>query len=484
VSDTATRFAPPRSHRDDERPRLAQSAIRYQMLGMATMVAIMLYVDRLCLSNASNAIEKDLNLRGDQNAWLQSAFFWAYALLQLPAGWLGDRYGPRRVLTFYLVLWSVCTGLMGAAVGFWSLFVLRLGCGVFEAGAYPICASIAKRWASAEQRGIASAMIAVGGRIGGVIAPIATAGLMALGAWLLVSLGATTGDARWRLPFIIYGIIGVALALIFYRKFRDWPRAHPDVSEQELRAIEGDDGYEVASTRESIGSSDREANPSQDAQQRSSTHHGGPPMIAMLKSTSLWCNAFMQFGTNFGWVFVATMLPKYLEETFQTPEKERAFMQSAALFAGMIGMLCGGFLTDLGRRSFGLRWGRIVPIFVTRLVMASGFVIAIYLKSPWLIILSISLMSWAADAGTAAVWSYAQDVGGKHTGAVLGWTNMWGNFGAAIGPIAYGWIAAAFANKEEGWHAVFYACSAMVFLAALATLGIHADKKIEPTTST
>jgi MFS family permease len=97
------------------------------MVVVTTLVAVMLYLDRVCLSIVGEQIKSDQNISPDQYAWLLSSFFWAYALFQIPAGWLGDRYGARVVLSAYLFLWSACTGLMGVASGFAALLLLRLG---------------------------------------------------------------------------------------------------------------------------------------------------------------------------------------------------------------------------------------------------------------------------------------------------------------------------------------------------------------------
>ena len=96
------------------------SAVRYRMIALTTLVAVMLYLDRVCLSIVGEQLRPNLGIDETEFAWLMSSFFWAYALFQLPAGWLGDRFGPRRMLTIYLFFWSACTGLMGLATGFFT----------------------------------------------------------------------------------------------------------------------------------------------------------------------------------------------------------------------------------------------------------------------------------------------------------------------------------------------------------------------------
>ncbi|MBX9579735.1 MAG: MFS transporter, partial [Gemmataceae bacterium] len=155
--------------------------VRYGMIAATTGVAVMLYLDRACLGILDEQIKPLLAdtpaAQAERFGDLSSAFFWAYAACQVPAGWLGDRYGARRVLPAYLFLWSVCTGLMGLAEGFAALFALRLACGAFEAGAYPLAAGIVRRWVPAAARGLASGCVAVGGRLGMAAAPTLTVAL-------------------------------------------------------------------------------------------------------------------------------------------------------------------------------------------------------------------------------------------------------------------------------------------------------------------
>src|SRR5579864_4438816 len=109
-------------------------------------MAVLLYLHRFCLSFAERYIKEDLGLSNGQTALLLSAFFWAYGLAQVPAGWLSDRRGARLVLTLYILLWSLCTGLIGAATAFALILALRLGCGLAQAGAYPTSAALLTDW--------------------------------------------------------------------------------------------------------------------------------------------------------------------------------------------------------------------------------------------------------------------------------------------------------------------------------------------------
>ena len=148
--------------------------IRYLIVLVTTLMAVMLYLHRFSLAFAVGYIREDLALTGGQVALVLSAFQLGYALGQVPAGWFGDRWGARIMLSLYILAWSVVTGFMGLAAGFGAVLALRVGCGLAQAGAYPVSAGLLSRWVPFSARAFASAVVSVGGRLGGAIAPILT----------------------------------------------------------------------------------------------------------------------------------------------------------------------------------------------------------------------------------------------------------------------------------------------------------------------
>jgi sugar phosphate permease len=154
------------------------TSVRHLIVAVTVAMSVILYLDRYCVSFAERYIKEDLALSETQMAWFLSAFFWSYALAQVPSGWLSDRLGSRGVLVLYIVSWSFFTAMIGLADGFVMLIVMRLGCGLGQAGAYPTAGSILSLWVPFSNRGRASGLVALGGRLGAVIAPILTAYLM------------------------------------------------------------------------------------------------------------------------------------------------------------------------------------------------------------------------------------------------------------------------------------------------------------------
>jgi ACS family glucarate transporter-like MFS transporter len=167
----------------------SKTFVRHALLSVLTLMSVLLYLDRFAVGIASEYIRQDLRMSQTQMAWFISAFFWSYALCQVPAGWLSDRFGGRIMLTIYIVAWSVFTGMMGLAQAVWIVLWLRLFCGAAQAGAYPTSVSLIRQWYPMSNRGTASSIVGLGGRFGAVLAPILT-------AWLIIYYVPMTSESR------------------------------------------------------------------------------------------------------------------------------------------------------------------------------------------------------------------------------------------------------------------------------------------------
>jgi ACS family glucarate transporter-like MFS transporter len=419
--------------------------VRYLIVLAATLMAVVLYLHRISFSFAETYIRKDLGLSDVESARMLSAFFWAYALGQVPAGFLGDRWGVRPMLTLYILLWSLFTGLTGLATMFVVILALRLGCGLAQAGAFPASAGLLSLWIPFSGRARASAVVSLGGRLGGAAAPVLTAYLLV--AFEPVGDPSLLGVSPWRPTMLVYGVVGLLVALLFWAVFRERPAAHPWANAGEVALI---------ATGRPTG-----AAPAGRA--------GALPLGAMLRSRSLGLSSVAQFTTNFGWVFLITWLPRYLEEAHRVPVEERGWMASVPLTAGMAGMLVGGWVTDRLTRALGLRWGRGLPMALTRFAAMASFLACLALDSPWAVTVALAGVAVSVDLGTPAVWAFKQDIGGPYVGSVLGWGNMWGNIGAAVSPLVLEQLRVRFS-----WDAVFLACAASFLISGLVSLGVDA----------
>ena len=237
------------------------------------------YIDRVCIMQVQDEIQYDLGITDAQFSWVFSAFALAYALFEVPTGWLGDRLGSRKVLIRIVLCWLVFTALTGLVWGFISLLIVRFLFGLGEAGAYPNMARGARNWFPFNERGRAQGMIWTFGRWGGAIAPALIVALAEPFVWL--------GLPGWRGAFILLGLMGLLWVWGFAKWYRDMPRQHPAVNNAELAWIEGQKPV-----------SDKTAPLS---------------WSAILTSPTLWSLSFMYFCSNAGWSFFITYVTKYLK---------------------------------------------------------------------------------------------------------------------------------------------------------------------------
>jgi nitrate/nitrite transporter NarK len=257
----------------------------------------------------------------------------------------------------------------------------------------------------------------------------------------------------WREVMLLYGLLGIVVAGAFWMVFRNTPGEHPRVNAAERAIIEGTQPVPKV------------------------TQQGASklPIRILLTSPSLWLMSISQFTTNFGWVFVATWLPRYLEEAHRTPTAERSVMTAVPIAVGCAGMFLGGPFTDRLTSLMGQRWGRALPLASTRFIAMAAFLGCLAPgTTAWTATAAMALMAFSVDLGVPATWAFTQDVGGRYTGSVLGWGNMWGNFGAAAAPM----VLNSLVGETKNWAAAFVACAIAFLISGVVSLGIDATQKV------
>ena len=258
----------------------------------------------------------------------------------------------------------------------------------------------------------------------------------------------------WRPVMIVYGAAGIFVALFCFMVLRNRPEEHRGCNRAELELISAGRPQHAPGPHGKVGN---------------------VPWSRLLTSRSMWLSCFSQVGTNIGWVFLFTWFPRYLLENHQVPILERGAMASTPLFAGWLGMLGGGRLTDLLVKRVGLKWGRRIPLSFTRFTGLAAFMVCPWLDHPWAVTAALSFVAISTDLGTPAGWAFCQDVGGKYVGSILGWGNMWGNLGATISPVLLAWVF-----ESWGWTEMFMVCAAAYFASGCFALGIDATVPIAP----
>lgn len=424
-----------------ERP----TRVRHSILAVTTVVAFLMYLDRICLAWIidSDSFKSQIHLSKEQVAWIKGAFFWAYALAQVPAGWLSDRFGTRVLMSSYIVLWSLFTAATSLSQGFLTLAIARIGCGLAEAGAYPASSSLLTRWAHVNWRGLGSSIISTGGRIGGAAAP-----------WLTASV-VIAYFANWRWVGWIYGIAGVGVAAAFWWVYRDHPRGHPRCNEAERALL-------------------AEGRGTQPVMREPPKRF---PWKAAVTSRSLWMASLYQTTTNIGWAFLVNSLSIYLKDVKHMSDQANGQISSTALFLGIIGLPLGGMLTDWWSRRFGIRAGRMMPLVVTRIVAVIAYFAVMAADTPLQMALAFGALAMFVDMGMPAMWALMQDISGRHQAQLFGWANMWGNFGAALQPILVGWILTSFDHNHDYREGMLF-CAGALAVSIVVAFGINAQQPV------
>ncbi|MEZ5365600.1 MAG: MFS transporter [Bryobacterales bacterium] len=197
--------------------------VRRTVLAFAFAAAFITYLDRVCISAAAPSMTAELGLTATEMGWVFSVFAVAYGIFEIPMGWMGDRFGQRKLLTRIVLSWSAFTMLTGAVRSLGPLLGVRFVFGAAEAGAFPTMARALARWFPTTERGWTTGWMWAGARLGGSLAP-------PLAAWFVVSVG-------WREAFWAFGSIGLLWCVLFWSWYRDDPAEHPRVNEAELALI-------------------------------------------------------------------------------------------------------------------------------------------------------------------------------------------------------------------------------------------------------
>ena len=433
--DVSGRFGERRTH------------VRVGVMVFLCVLSFLTYYDRQCIVRAQESIQASLAISDRQLGLIFGAFWLAYALFEIPGGWMGDRIGARFTLTRIVLAWSLFTALTGAASGFVSLLTYRFLFGVGEAGAYPNMARAQSRWLPVAERARAGGVLWLCARWGLAFAPLLfgsiTRGVESLQATL-------TGTAEphwfaaipsWRVGFFVSGLLGVIWCLAFYPWFRDEPADKKSVSASELRHIEQGRGEMGAGHHMEAGTWGK-----------------------LFTSPSLWAIALYYLFGSFGWSFYVSWMPRYLKDVHHVTFERSEWSTAWPMFCGGIACLVGGVLSDeLVRRTGWRRLGRAVFPMSGCLVAAAVMIAIPHMTSQRDATILMCVAAAAFDFGQAANWASIVDIGGRYAGVAMGFINMVGNLGNAVQPYVGAEVFSGFS-----WNMLF-AMYAAAYLLAMST---------------
>ena len=415
---------------------LRPTRTRYAVVLLVYFAAFITYLDRVCISVATPAIERDLGLSEIQFAWVFTVFYIAYGVFEIPTAWLGDRWGQRRMLIRIVGCWSLFTVFTGMARSLGMLLMTRTVFGAAEAGAFPTLSRTLSRWLPFDERSRANGIMWMGARSGGALAPpIAVAMITLIG---------------WRFAFAVFGLAGLLWCVVCMLWFREEPADHRSVNGEELRVIR-------------LG-----AAPPPQAGERVpwKTLLLNPTMIA------LFCS---YFASGFGFQFFVTWLPTYLMREHGLTLQKSGVLAGLPLAAGAVGCLMGGVIADwITRRTGSVTIGRRSVGVSGFLLGAVGYAAAMYGQSAGAAIAFLALASGAHDLTLPVLWATTTDAGGRFGGTAAGFVNFASSLSAMLAPLS----AALLQRMFGSFHAVFFTAAVMYLFGAALWLIIDPRKSL------
>lgn len=414
------------------------SRARYTTIAFAMTLAIVTYIDRVCISQAAPLISGELGLTKVEMAWAFSVFGWAYALFEIPGGWLADRLGPRRVLMRIVIWWSFFTAATGWVWNFVSLLVTRTLFGMGEAGCFPNLTRIFTLWLPQHERERAQASLWLAARWGGAFTP------------LLVTY--VLDYVSWRRAFELFGLVGLVWAIAFFRWFRDDPRTHPSVNAAELAIMP--------------------------APRQSAIAHGPTPWAELASSVSVWLLGLQYVALSYGWYFYITWLPTYLREARGAGFNVRsAFLAGLPLLLGGVGCLISGWVVPRLARVVGtMGLARKIVAIIGFAGASISVILFTKISDPTNAMIVLGIAGLFNDFVMPPAWAACMDVGGRYSGTVSGAMNMMGNIAGALSPLAVGYLLAW---TGQNWTMTFYVSAAVYSLGAVCWIFLDPETPIE-----
>jgi sugar phosphate permease len=391
------------------------------VLLLFSMIYLICYMDRGNLSIAAPEIAKQFGLSKTAMGLVLAAFSWAYAAGQVPVGWLGDRFGPKKVLTVIMYGVGLAPIITGLSMGLSSLLGARLFLGTCEAGAFPVASRGMQGWFAKSERGRAQGITHFFSRLAVALTPPITAAIM-------LAFG-------WRIAFFVFGGLGLLGAVAFHLFYCNYPEDHKRVNLAELAEIRGltSDGRIKTAVMPQV------------------------PWHLILRSPNMWAIAIGYCCNFFGANFYLTWYPTYLREYRHMSLKHVGLIGALPLLAGMLGNLVGGYLTDgLLKRTGSAKVARR-GVAVPGLLLAGAFVVpAATTHSPVISVLCLAASFFCLETVVPPAWAVCMDVGGQYSGTVTAIMNSSGAFASSLTPVVYG------ALFERGLWVVPFIVSAAV----------------------
>jgi MFS transporter, ACS family, glucarate transporter len=417
--------------------------VRYLLAFWLFVLSAVAFLDRTNISIAGLQISRQYGLGNQGLGWIFSAFLIGYAGLQVPAGWLSSRWGPRRILTLGVLFWGLTTAVTAMLPSTVShalllLIGIRFVLGASEAVVYPAANQFMAGWIPMNERGFINGLIFAGVGAGSGLTP-------PLLNWLITHYS-------WRAAFWFSALLGFAAAIVWWKLARDLPTEHPAMTDAELAEIQ---------------------DPLQGAGQSASGERPAILWKEMLHRRDLLAlvASYFSFGyiawIYFSWFFL------YMAQVRGVNLKTSAYFAMLPFLSMTVCCLVGGALSDMLTRRWGLRIGRCGLASVALLATAAFLLLGAQLQSARLAGVVLAGGAGALYIAQSSYWSVSVDISGSSSGVFSSIMNMGGQIGGAITASLTPWIA-----QRYGWTTSFAVAAGLALCSAGLWLTIHPDQPL------
>ena len=400
------------------------------VLGMLCVMYFLTYVDRVNLSTASSAIQKEFVLSPTQLGFVLSAFAYPYAALQVIGGWVGDQLGARRTLFLCGTVWALATATTGLATGMVSLVVFRMLLGLGEGATFPTATRAMQSWTPVGRRGFAQGVTHAFSRLGNTVTPVIVTALM---AW-----------SSWRGAFVVLGAASMVWVVAWWLYYRDDPKDHAGITKADLAIL--------------------------------------PPHGAPKKTTVPWRRLTLRILPVtltyfcYGWTLwlMLTWLPQFLQKQFSIDLKQSAIYLTIVYFFGFIGDSVGGIVSDyLLHRTGRLTFSRLVVIVPGMLCAAAFTMPVLFSRDLVTVTICLSGAFFFLELVIGPIWAVPMDIAPKYSGMASGLMNTGSAVAAIVSPLAFGYIV----QVTGGWSVPFYGSVGLLLIGTVLAFTMRPDRK-------
>lgn len=381
------------------------TTVRWRIFLILLLLTAINYIDRASLSVALPLIAPEFNLTPAMEGLMLSAFFWSYALMQIPGGLLLDRFHTRGIIGAATVAWGLFQALGAASHNWLVLLLTRIGLGVAESPIMPAGAKLNGAWLTPNERGRGAVLVDGGAPLGSALGAILISGLI---AWL----------GSWRLAFVVAGVGTVLAGILAWKYIRNHPSEHPGENEAELRHItEGNASAHAAAAKASL------------------------PLRELLKDRSIFA-MFAGYSCILAVFYgLLTWMPSYLHKAHGLNISAMGGATFLIFMCGFVGELIGGWIGDRWRASGASPNLVMRTLFSGSALVAALCILAAAYVGETVAVISLLCVAMFFIRWCGMYWCLPAIIGGPSRTGVLGGTmNFCGNMAGVLVPIVIGLI--------------------------------------------